>query len=609
MQLEPDLWLERGYYVDFDQHGQFRIIGPNNHLYCGLIDIPRHKIAISSVTAPSDDVVEVVGHFTDRRVNLYYPAMDDIRTMRNISGKLTFLETRREIFDRLVPQHVRLLRREGRAALEFSRHYAEHYWYRCTFTFPAGVHVRTIHRPYAGYQLTGRARGVPFTITAQTNDLRERIKVGQFFAQDAQALPFHIFRSGEKRIRAIWTRTQAEIEHLLTWGKTSGDRFGTIFPRDWMESADLGIHDLTPEARSAMYRASLKNVSPSGEGWHEDVVGEYRHEFRLAGRDIFDRHMIDIEPHYLLGLDQLPEDFLLDAPTRQTMQRVARYLLRQARSKPFITFKRLPPESRTDTEEYHVSGNWRDSAWAFKKISPTIAPFDVNAVFYPVALEVLGRFAKKLRVSAPDLPTLTRRWQSVRHAYHFRNRDGSLAYALALVDLKGRGGRRSYRQMLVNHLDESYLYTYGMGTPREIESFCRRLADPAYFATPYGPLLVAANNGMGYTNAEYHGLVIWIKQVAFVVLGLSKHLKIAMTEGWDKSLQRTIKTTILAICEQTLDACHELGAVPELYYVDGKVPRFFPINSSKVQLWSAVGIRRIIRKYLELKTDPAYKRV
>jgi len=49
MKIDDNLWIEGGYYVDFDAFEQFRIIGPNNHLYCGLIDIPRHKITVHSV--------------------------------------------------------------------------------------------------------------------------------------------------------------------------------------------------------------------------------------------------------------------------------------------------------------------------------------------------------------------------------------------------------------------------------------------------------------------------------------------------------------------------------------------------------------------------------
>jgi hypothetical protein len=46
-----------------------------------------------------------------------------------------------------------------------------------------------------------------------------------------------------------------------------------------------------------------------------------------------------------------------------------------------------------------------------------------------------------------------------------------------------------------------------------------------------------------------------------------------------------------------------------LHWVDRGRPKFFPIASSQVQLWSAVGFRRIIRKYLELLTDPVYRTI
>src|SRR3989338_3405901 len=104
MQLEKDLWIERGYYVDFDEQGQFRVIGPNNHLYCGLVDIPRHRITISSVTAPDDASVVVKGYLLGPTVNLYYPAMDDIRTVRVLAGADSFLTARQKHFDRLVPK-------------------------------------------------------------------------------------------------------------------------------------------------------------------------------------------------------------------------------------------------------------------------------------------------------------------------------------------------------------------------------------------------------------------------------------------------------------------------------------------------------------------------
>lgn len=604
MQLDDGLWIADGYYVDFDQLGQFRVIGPNNHLYCGLVDIPRHRLAITAVTAPTESSGAITGRFLGPRINLYYPAMDDIRTVRALTGTKTFLQVRQEQPDRLVPQQVSRARSAGKTQLTFVRAYGRRRWYRATLSFPPSVTVTKIARPFAGFRLATLGAAIPFTLTAETNDLPERPLVRRYFLQDAAELPFERLGRHAGTIRKFWRRTEVEITHLIRWGKTSGDRFGTIFPRDWMETADLGVHDLTPEIRSYLYEASLRHVNAKGEGWHEDVVGEFKEEYRIAGRDLYDRHMIDIEPHCLLGLDRLPDDFLLRPLVRRTLPRVARLVLDRARRQEFITFKKLPRG-----RGHASSGNWRDSEWAFKKVAPDLAPFDVNAVFYPEALAALKKFQPALRLHAPDLDRLIAKWRAKEKCFRFTNPDGLLAYALAAFGLRGKGAKLRYQQFKVNHLDESYLYTYGAADGQHIASFCRRLLDPAYFYTPFGPLITAANNPAGYTDREYHGQVIWMKQAAFTMLGLSKHLKRAVAERWPQELPPLIKTAMLAVAGGVIDACLKLNAIPELHWVDGGQPKFFPVSSSKVQLWSAVGFRRIIRKYLELLTHPVYRTI
>ncbi|MCK5466113.1 hypothetical protein KAI56_01270, partial [Candidatus Parcubacteria bacterium] len=167
-------------------------------------------------------------------------------------------------------------------------------------------------------------------------------------------------------------------------------------------------------------------------------------------------------------------------------------------------------------------------------------------------------------------------------------------------------------KMELNHVDESYLYTYCRGNKEELESFCKRLLDTNYFYTKSGPLITARKSKYFYTPQEYHGLVIWIKQTAFVVLGLSKHLKLSIIEGWPVSTQRIMKNTILKITEDTLNAVEQMKSIPEVYVdVKGKPVPYHELTGSKnegseVQLWSAVGIRRIIRKYYELLTDEIY---
>ncbi len=623
-QLKKDLWIAGGYYVDFDSFNQFRIIGPNNHLFCGLIDIPRHKIAIKSVKE-SNNILTIKGWFNSSGLSLYYPAMDDIRTMRSLIGHdSTFLSVREKDFNRLVPQVVRKIKRGNETILKFKRVYGKKF-YETVFQFESGTEIKKIKKPFLGFQLSKRmasgknkidSKKIPFTIVCRTNDInfKEIKKLSSIKESDFN---FDLFEEADGSVKSILKRTEIEVKHLLEWGKTSGDRYGTIFPRDWMESADLGVHDLTPEVRSYMYQTALRDVNEKGEGWHEDVVGEYKYEFELSGREIIDRKMIDIEPHYFMSLGYLPQNFWLEKNIRDKLKKVAKYILKEARHNDFITFKKLPSSARTKDREYYPVGNWRDSNEAFREIHPVIAPFDVNAVFYPKALINIKKYQKNLNLNkkdVKDIDDLIKKWSNKKKDYLFKNPDGRMAYALALYDIKkNKSNKISYKKLKVNHLDESYFYTYCEGSQKEIKSFCERLLDPQYFYTRSGPLLIAKNNKYFYAQKEYHGLVIWMKQTAFVILGLSKHLKIAIINDWPPELQKLIKKTIFTITQDTLRSVSELNSIPEVHIDDDGIPKLFSDQlstgnrDSEVQLWSAVGIRRIIRKYYELLTDEKYK--
>ena len=602
MKLNKNLWISGGYYIDFDAYEQFRIIGPNNHLYCGLIDIPRHKITISTVK-DKDNVLCVKGFFNSQKINLYYPAMDDMRTVREEIGSETFLQIRKRIYDRLVPQFVRKTKKDGVVYLKFKRRYGRKY-YQTIFEFSDDIEVKKIKKPFAGFKINTKLKKIAFTIKASTNDLNNN-NIKKVSLINKKDFDFQIFGEKKDLIEKIWTQTEIEIKHLLEWEKTSGDRFGTIFPRDWMEAADIGQHDLTPEVKSYMYEESLKNINSKGAGWHEDVVGEFKYEYEISGKDILDRHMIDIEPKYLMSIEYLPQSFWLKKENRKKMHLVAKYVLKQAKTRGHITFKK-----NNDT------GNWRDSGNAFRRLSDFIAPFDVNAVFYPKALRSIKDNYKKLGFKDDEISNIKKiyaKWKSKKREYEFKNKDGSLAYAIALYGNKEKDGKFRYQKMELNHIDESYLYTYCEGDRREIESFCKRLLGSDYFYTKSGPLITGKKSKYFYTPQEYHGLVIWIKQTAFVVLGLSKHLKRSIIEGWPISTQRMIKDTILKITENTLNAVEQMKSIPEVYAdINGKPISYHNLTGNKnqgseVQLWSAVGIRRIIRKYYELLTDERYE--
>ena len=536
MKINKNLWIEGGFYVDFDAFGQFRIIGPNNHLYCGLIDIPRHKISINSIKS-KNNVLQIDAVFNSSSVNLYYPAMDDMRTVREEIGSETFLQIRENVYDRLVPHFTRKSKKDGKNILKFKRRYGRKY-YQTIFEFDNNIEVKKIKKPFAGFEINTDSKKIPFVIKASTNDINYN-KIKKISLINRKDFNFQIFGKKKDLIEKIWSQTEIEIKHLLEWEKTSGDRFGTIFPRDWMEAADIGYHDFTPEARGYMYEESLKNVNTRGEGWHEDVVGEFKYEYEISGKDILDRHMIDIEPKYLMSIEYLPQSFWMKKDNRKKMHLVAKYILKQAKEKNHITFKK-----NNDT------GNWRDSGDAFRKISEVVAPFDVNAVFYPKALKSIKDNHKKFgfkNSEISDIKKIYEKWKNKKQEYKFQNEDGTMAYAIALYGVMEKESKFVYKKMELNHIDESYLYTYCGGTKEELKSFCGRLLDSNYFYTKSGPLISAKKNKYFYTPQEYHGLVIWIKQTAFVVLGLSKHLKIAIIEGWPLDLQKLIKKTIFKL--------------------------------------------------------------
>ncbi|MEK7631853.1 MAG: hypothetical protein AAB445_03235, partial [Patescibacteria group bacterium] len=543
------------------------------------------------------------------------PVMGDMRTMRSLvvdekTAELkTFLELRKRETSQSVPMWIHRSQGKDGKALLFRRSYGDK-WYGTTFHFPTWVNITAIQRPFGGFKLEARGKKhIPFTITADTNDVLEQTY--RCSVMPAEAVEWKTFGKEATVIKKFWQRSKVEADHLITWGKTSGDRFGTVFPRDWMESVLLGAGDIPSETVDAMIIQCLENLDGRGRMWHEDVVGEYKYRHQLSGRDLFDRKMIDIEPLVILALRYTSPNFWTNTEALAKLRRMAKYVAQNARQKQFITFKRKPKSHQTSDETYYVVGNWRDSTWAFKKVHQHLAPFDVNAVLYPEALRELQLLSGKLKLpNAAQLTAVCKRWGRQSEHFALTNADKSPAFALAAYGMSSNvysaGRKVRFQQLKVNHLDECYRYALSEGTEAELVSYCKRLVDPAYFWTGSGPLLIAANNALGYTSQEYHGLVIWTKQVAFAVMGLVRHLEQSKARGWSGATQKLLRTTALHICRTMVATFAKLNAIPELHYDDHGTPHLFTDQQavgermSKVQLWSAIGARRIFREYYKL---------
>src|SRR5690606_21278000 len=198
------------------------------------------------------------------------------------------------------------------------------------------------------------------------------------------------------------------------------------FPRDWIESADLGKDDLTQDTVDYMYAQSMRFVSETGEGWHEDVVGEYKTKVADMSMHI-DRKMIDIEPRYILGLKRLSKKFLTNEENHAKLRLVAHYILANAREQDYITFKKRPSETE---EEYHPVGNWRDSYYAFPRQKSPLAPYDVNCVFYPMALRIIREYYQYFQIEDVDgLTELVTKWDRQKEKFRLYHPGGVIGYS------------------------------------------------------------------------------------------------------------------------------------------------------------------------------------
>ncbi|HEX7259598.1 MAG TPA: hypothetical protein VF272_01555 [Candidatus Saccharimonadia bacterium] len=632
MQLQNNLWIVNPFYIDIDPLKQLRIVGPGNHLFFGSAGLYAPDFEVISVKSKSSNLIMEL-QLKASAIELHDPVMGPIRRIRQhfeIAGspRCPYIDAAANPGSDLFPNFVSVTIQASGATITYHRRYADQ-WYGIVFRL--GENCKVERDENARTIKLSSAKPILITLeTSSSSTFKPEV------ASVLKTTPINLEPFGDqaKEIKQLLDRTETEINHLVTTNKTSGFEYGTVFPRDWMEAASLGQIDLTDTGIQYMYRKSLEHVSSEGHGWHEDIVGEFKneHEMELQGlsnmlEEMVDperaasikadiqklqqyqitRHMIDIEPLYILGLKwispkQLSEDEV------QRLRTVAWYVLDQATTNEIITFKELPRLLRRHREEqYYTAGNWRDSEWAYRQIHPKLAPYDVNAVFYPEALKLMHSHASLLGLDAAEVKAVAKKWKDKKKHFRFINPDGSTAYALALYDIQSLEPDK-YQMLKINHLDEAYDLFYGQPSQEDIISFTRRLTNPNYFYTPSGPLLVGRNQG--YDNRFYHGEVIWTKQTAFTVAGLEHQMKRAKAEKWPLELLMQLQEALEITTKASVSAFLTLGAVPELHYDDNGRPRLYTDQPAAegvmnlVQLWSAMGARRIIRSYVTARNKP-----
>lgn len=593
--------IKENYYFDIDHLNQFRLTGPENHLLLGMAFPPGVHVKISQYEL-IEDQLEIHIEVAARELDIPLPLVTDIRTLRShtesVQPRPSYEQLVQQNIEELLPKNIKQLTKSKHSLIEFSNTYKDENGsskqYGAQLIFPQTcTTVVKDHR-----LLIECPHDIRFTIRSLTN-IRVSNSLGKRIFQTDQLLGIEYL---PEEIQHLYEVSQLHTEHLIRSNKTSSFEYGTIFPRDWIESADLGRGDLTPETIDYMYEKSLSYVSEEGEGWHEEIVGEYRTKLTQE-TELIDRKMIDIEPRYIMGLRQVSKRFLTKEENQLKLRAVARYLLRQAREEELISFKRIAQNA----EEYYVVGNWRDSFYGFPNHRPPLSPYDVNCIFYPLALAVIQEYSDFFEIEdQQELTALVERWQSQKDKFRLYHGSEIVGYSLALHGAK-------HKPLPIAHLDESYDLFYGEPSLEEIVSFAKKLVDDKYFYTPVGPLLVAADEE-DFSTQHYHGKVIWPKQAAYAVTGLGRQFRRGLRESWPWPVMEIIRDALLQTAEACFTGWRDLDAVPELYYYDEKEGRArfytdqpqYEGQMSMIQLWSSVGCRRIIHEYIKMKHDPIY---
>lgn len=581
------------FYFDIDNQNQLRIAGPDNHLFLGFKFLSPSNVFIDQYQ-PNQNQISLQIATDSNRLEISKPLVCDIRTLR----KYTEGQTKMNYQD-LIQQSINEVQpitteKKSSHLIKFSRQYQDdngqlkYYGAQIITDQQTQIIVKknTI-------QLDSTNPTFKFKIQTFSNLIIEEVINSPILLENVLSK----FDNLPEKIQQLFHQSGEHITHLITNKKTSSFEYGTIFPRDWIESAQLGFGDLSRQAIDYMFEQSLKHVDETGQGWHEDLIGEYK--YKQEQKNLIDRKMIDIEPLYLLGMELVSKEFLLKSQNSKKLKAIAQYLIGQAQDHQLITFKKKADQD----DDFYEVGNWRDSVAAFPQHQKPLAPYDVNCVFYPVALKIISKYDDFFAVNDQEkINLLIKKFSQNSQKFLISFKDGIKGYCLALHG-------NPPLPLSLTHLDESYNLFYNHPTLEETLDLAAKLVSAEYFFTPVGPLLIGAETKY-LSEKHYHGKVIWPKQAAFAVAGLTKQYKIGKTVGWPDWALKKIKHAVLLTSESCFQGWQDLEAVSELYYYDKKQnkARFYLDQDeiegqmSVIQLWSAVGCRRIVRDYLEIKS-------
>ncbi len=357
-------------------------------------------------------------------------------------------------------------------------------------------------------------------------------------------------------------------------------RFNTYFGRDTLMSVRLLMPVLAPEAVDAGLGAVLTRLSPQGEVAHEEDIGEFAvlDHLRATGEKsdapTFNYNMID--GSFMLA--PVAAEWLLDDARGRT--EAAAFLKRtDGRREGSKTLgadlvsnfrfvlnaaKRFADDPRASNlialKAGFDAGQWRDSN---DGLGGGRFPYDVNAVFVPVALEAASRFfesgllavyldpadrdlffrakamAATWREKAGPLfevsvPSATARRDITDYAASLKISDGT---ALASVDnsvvaFPALSLTADDQSIPVIHSDVGFELLFGHPTAAVLNMAVTAPMRPfpAGLLTSVGmvvanPVYAATSIQGKLTRSAYHGTVVWSWQQAVMAAGLQRQLK------------------------------------------------------------------------------------
>jgi hypothetical protein len=380
-------------------------------------------------------------------------------------------------------------------------------------------------------------------------------------------------------------------------------RFDTYFGRDTLVSLALLAPVLEPQALESGLRSVLRRLAPDGEVAHEEAIGEFAIlENIAAGRGmsaapVYDYSMID--ESFMLA--PVAAQWLLDEPAGRA--RAALFLASHAggagragdalaRNLAWVVTRAAPFAARPrftnliGIKEGEDAGDWRDSK---NGLGGGRYPYDVNAVWVPVALRAAARLVRSGLLDryltlaerrtlvaaraehgawvryAPPL-FLVRRSESVARAQvaryasvlHIDGSPGLAALRNRPIAFDALSLDASGRQVPVMQSDIGFALLLERPAAQDLERMLDTAARPfpAGLLTPVGllvanPVFAVPAMQTLFTSHDYHGTVIWSWQEALLAAGIDHQLARTDLDARVRQMLESLRKRLSAAIEDT----------------------------------------------------------